>query len=182
MHTFFWHFQLLGLGKSCLYFHYIYTATNPPLCSSWWGVAAMRLVPIQEAPGSNLDRKFTQYWDEMPRYEERKLNQFNNLIFLYLIKVFHEFSPITIVNPAANKFWSSINFFSVPERQKSLWILRWVLKHAPLHFLENFDCTSSSSSSSSSTPFGLRALGGLHRHRGSHYFLESLYTPGRWLA
>jgi hypothetical protein len=30
------------------------------------------------------------------------------------------------------------------------------------------------SSSSFSTPFALRALGG-----GSHYFLESLYTPGR---
>jgi hypothetical protein len=39
-----------------------------------------------------------------------------------------------------------------------------------------------SSSSSFSNPFALRALGGLPRPRGSHYFLESLYTPGRWLA
>jgi hypothetical protein len=35
--------------------------------------------------------------------------------------------------------------------------------------------------SSFSTPLPLRALEGLPR-RGSHYFLESLYTPGRWLA
>jgi hypothetical protein len=41
--------------------------------------------------------------------------------------------------------------------------------------------TSSSSSSSFSTRFALTALWGLPR-RGSHYFLESLYTPGRWLA
>jgi hypothetical protein len=37
------------------------------------------------------------------------------------------------------------------------------------------------SSSSFSTPFALRALG-ICLDRGSHYFLESLYTPGRWLA